>query len=261
MAPQHAGYDLARLRKELRPFRLYWFPHLNSTNDQAARLRRRGELFAPAAVLTGRQSAGRGRGAHSWWSGAGSVTVTFALPIEEHLSPQQVPLVAGLAVRAALEEISGLAGIGLKWPNDLIYEGQKLAGVLCERLERVDLVGAGINLNVDPHRAPLSLRSRITSLRAVTGRDFDPTTAVARTAAHLLRMMGRRSEHPFPALVEEYDRHHVLVGRRVTVSDAGRAPAVSGTCEGLDQTGRLVLREWGMTYRLSAGSVQIAQIL
>src|SRR4051812_45410277 len=70
------SYHLDRLRAGLRPFRLHWFPVLRSTSDHAAALRRRGELFAPAVVLTGRQTAGRGRGDHRWWSGPGCVTVT-----------------------------------------------------------------------------------------------------------------------------------------------------------------------------------------
>src|SRR5436309_1660093 len=57
-----SSFDLARLRVGIKPFKLHWFPRLRSTNDHAAELRRRKELFAPAAVLTGRQLAGRGRG-------------------------------------------------------------------------------------------------------------------------------------------------------------------------------------------------------
>src|SRR3954453_3458694 len=83
-------FDLRRLRNELKPVKLHWFPRLRSTNDHAAALRRRGELFAPAVVLTGRQIAGRGRGSNSWFSSrsrGGSLTVTFVFPVEEHLSP------------------------------------------------------------------------------------------------------------------------------------------------------------------------------
>ena len=55
-------FDIARLRASIKPLRLYWFPRLRSTNDHAALLRQRRELFAPALVLTGKQSRGRGRG-------------------------------------------------------------------------------------------------------------------------------------------------------------------------------------------------------
>ena len=71
------AFNLSRLRPGLKPFRLYWFPRLRSTNDHAAFLRRKGRLYAPAAVLSGSQTAGRGRGGNIWWSSHGVLTVTF----------------------------------------------------------------------------------------------------------------------------------------------------------------------------------------
>src|SRR5215203_2330026 len=119
------AFNLALLRKRIRPFRLHWFSRVRSTNDHAARLRRTGKLFAPSIVLASHQLRGRGRGANTWWSGDGSLTLTFVLPVAEHLQPQQVPLIAGLAVRNALEEISGADSIQLKWPNDLLHRDLK----------------------------------------------------------------------------------------------------------------------------------------
>ncbi|MEA2736622.1 MAG: BirA family transcriptional regulator, partial [Humisphaera sp.] len=112
------SFHLDHLRRGIKPFKLHWFPRLRSTNDHAAELRRRGELYAPAIVLAGRQIAGRGRGSNSWWSAGGSITVTFVFPVEEHLSPHQVPLLAGLAVRDAAAELLGDEKVSLKWPND-----------------------------------------------------------------------------------------------------------------------------------------------
>src|SRR6186997_2974740 len=94
-------FDLPRLRNGLAPFRLHFFPTLKSTKTPAAVMRRRGDLFAPAVVLTPRQTAGRGRGSNSWFASPGNLTVTFAFPVEAHLLPHQLPLIAGLAVRNA----------------------------------------------------------------------------------------------------------------------------------------------------------------
>src|SRR6266566_2333174 len=80
------SFDLPRLKKVLKPFRLHFFPRLRSTNDHAALLRKRGDLFAPAVVLAARQIAGRGRGANTWFSAAGSLTVTFVLPADQTLA-------------------------------------------------------------------------------------------------------------------------------------------------------------------------------
>src|SRR5207248_8273542 len=131
-----SAFELARLRRELKPFRLHFFPRLRSTSDHAAALRKRGKLFAPAVVLTANQTAGRGRGTNTWWSGPGSLTVTFVFPVEAHLAPHQIPLIAGLAVRDAVADLTGDTSISLKWPNDVVHDDRKLAGLLCERVHK-----------------------------------------------------------------------------------------------------------------------------
>lgn len=251
------AFDLARLRTSIKPFRLHWFPRLRSTNDHAAVLRKRGELYAPAMVLTGRQLAGRGRGSHAWWSGPGCLTVTFVLPVEEHLAPHQIPLLAGLAVRNAAAEIAGDGRVSLKWPNDVLYDGRKLAGLLCERVHKADLVGLGLNVNLDPRRAPAGLRERITSLSTITGEPLDVTAALVTVARHLNATLRHRDERLFSHFLQEYDTHHALIGRRVSVIDNGDGAPATGRCEGLDSTGRLLLRDRKTLHRVVAGQVQL----
>ena len=248
-------FDVERLRAALKPFRLHWFPTLGSTNDHAAELRRRGELFAPTVVLTGQQTAGRGRGAHAWWSGPGCITVTFVLPTVDHVEPHQLPLVAGLAVRNAAAHLAGNDGIQLKWPNDLLYSGRKLAGLLCERVDKADLVGLGLNVNLDPSSAPESIRDRVTSLSHVAGRPFDMTEALAAVAAALRRTIEHQADRPFALLLREYDAHHALVGRTVSVVDGADSVAVTGKCEGLDEMGRLLVRSKAQLHRIISGHV------
>jgi BirA family transcriptional regulator, biotin operon repressor / biotin---[acetyl-CoA-carboxylase] ligase len=250
-------FNLARLRQDLKPFKLHWFPRLRSTNDHAAELRRRGELYAPAAVLTGRQIAGRGRGSNAWWSSGGSITVTFVFPVEEHLSPHQVPLLAGLAVRDAAAEVAANEAVALKWPNDVLHDGRKLAGLLCERVSKADLIGVGLNVNIDPKRAPAALRGQITSLAAVAGRTIDLNDALVALAAHLHRAMSRRGDRLFVETLNRYDTHHALVGRKVSVVEAGSGRVVSGRCAGLDSNGRLVLRSGKRTHPVIAGQVRM----
>jgi BirA family biotin operon repressor/biotin-[acetyl-CoA-carboxylase] ligase len=253
------SFELARLRRDLKPFKLHWYPRLRSTNDHAAELRRRGALFAPAVVLTGRQIAGRGRGSNSWWSPAhgGAVTVTFVFPVEEHLSPHQVPLLAGLAVRDAAAELAGDATVALKWPNDVLHDGKKLAGLLCERVNKVDLIGVGVNVNNDPRHAPAALRGQITSLSKVAGRPIDMTDALVALAGHLHRSMSRRGDRLFVETLNRYDAHHALVGRKVSVVEAGSGRVVSGRCAGLDSSGRLVLRNGKKSHPVIAGQVRM----
>jgi BirA family biotin operon repressor/biotin-[acetyl-CoA-carboxylase] ligase len=251
------SFDLDLLRVQLKPFRLHWFPRLRSTSDHAALLRKRGELFAPAVVLTGHQLAGRGRGSNTWWSGAGSLTVTFVLAADEHLAAHHVPLIAGLAVRTAAVEMTGNDAIQLKWPNDLLVSNRKLAGLLCERVHKADLIGVGLNLNVNPADVPRSVRDRVTSLNLLTPKPVDSTETLIAIARHLHRMLSHRDDQSFAASLREYDQYHALLGKRVTVTGSPGEPAITGRCEGLDDTGRLLLRDRRTLHRVIAGQVRM----
>jgi biotin-(acetyl-CoA carboxylase) ligase len=85
------------------------------------------------------------------------------------------------------------------------------------------------------------------------------TTALAVVAGHLHRAMSRRAEEPFTAVLRQYDSHHALVGRRVTVAGADPGATVTGRCEGLDEMGRLTLRARGTLHRVIAGQVTIGE--
>jgi BirA family biotin operon repressor/biotin-[acetyl-CoA-carboxylase] ligase len=250
-------FNLSRLRPAIKPFRIYYFPRLRSTNDHAARLRKSGRLYAPAIVLTSRQIAGRGRGSNTWWSNPGVLTVTFALPVHERIPPQELPLIAGLAVRSAAVELTGQSEILLKWPNDLLFADQKLAGLLCERVSKVDLLGVGLNVNVHPADAPRALRNRITSLLAIGGKPLDMTDVLMSVARHLHQKIRRRMEMPFSVFAREYSRHDALAGKVVTVVANSHEPAVTGRCEGIDNTGRLLLRQRGKVIPVIAGTVTV----
>lgn len=250
-----SSFQLSRLRQGLRPFRLHWFPRLRSTNDHAARLRRSGRLFAPAVVLAGRQTAGRGRGANVWHSAGGSLTLTFVIPVDDRIAPHHLPIIAGLAVRNAAAAICRSDAIKLKWPNDLLHNGRKLGGLLCERLEKADLVGLGLNVNVDSTSLPADLRDRAASLRQIAGRALDLTDVTVIVASHLRDLAARAAEQPFAAVLHEYDTHHALLGRVVSVSSSEDEPPLTGKCEGLDSMGRLVLRNRTGLHRVISGHV------
>ena len=150
---------------------------------------------APAVVLTGRQTAGRGRGDHAWWSGKGCLTVTFVMPVHDPALGHRVPLIAGLAVRNAAAEAAGTDAVRLKWPNDLVCtEGtsrsgrlRKLAGLLCERAHGVDLIGLGLNISLDPDSAPENLRGKVASLSQLAGRNLDMTNTLIAITRRLYR--------------------------------------------------------------------------
>ena len=249
------SFDLDRLRSGLRPFHLHWFPRLRSTNDHAAFMRRQRRLFAPAVVLTGRQTAGRGRGSNVWFSNNGVLTITFAVAVHEELPAHELPLIAGLAVRDAAAELTGQNGIELKWPNDLLFDGRKLAGLLCERVSKINLIGIGLNVNLDPADAPAALRKNVTSLLVVGGKPVNRTEALLLMASHLRQALRRRHQQPFAVFLREYQKHHALLGRRGSISCDNSV--ISGRVEGIDPQARLLVRDRTTLHRIVAGQVAL----
>lgn len=253
----HNVLDLPLLSESVRPIRVHYFPTLPSTNDKAAQMRKLGSLYAPAMVLTPIQTAGRGRAGNRWFSTAGSITVTFALPVEENLQPHQLPLVAGLAVRNACTELTGRRDIQLKWPNDVIYEGRKLAGLLCERILGVDLIGIGLNVNATPADMPSNLRLGVAALALISGAPHDLTRTLILLTQHLQHALLTRHSWTFAAFVEQYRQHDGLLGKPLSVQVPGETIAIRGTCEGIDSDGRLLLRSGPILHRIIAGSVTV----
>ncbi len=254
----YPSYDLTSLREGVRPFRMIWSPRMRSTNDRAITLRKRNQIFAPALVVTGHQTAGRGRGTNTWFSNTGVITATFAVAVEPASPPHHLPLVAGLAIRNAAAELASTADLQLKWPNDIVYKGKKLGGLLCERIENIDFIGLGLNLNLNPADAPVALRTSITSINKICGQTLDPTDALIVICKHVLQTLARRTEQPFAAILADYTQYHALHGHRLTITNDGEPP-IKGICEGLDDMGRLLVRKGKTLHRILTGHVEVVE--
>jgi len=252
------------LKERLNPFRLYYCARVRSTNDHALALRRRRQLYAPAIVLTSHQIAGRGRGSNTWWSGRGSLTATFCVPVDPKRPAHYIPLLAGLCVRDALVDVLGESPasqeIKIKWPNDLWHDDLKLAGLLCERFDHVDFIGVGLNINVNPADIPKGLRHRVTSVNALTdGSPLDVSTvlcAVAgQIAGRLLRV--KNPGESFAMALKQLQRLHALTGRVIRVTEPGSNAPIQGVCEGIGSEGELLLATPNGTRAVVAGHVEV----
>lgn len=138
------------------------FETLDSTNAEALRrmeegCARHGDVFVAAV-----QTAGRGRAGRSWRSLPGNLHATIVAIPPEGRNPAELAFVAGLAAMNALADAAPGAAFTLKWPNDVLCGGRKIAGVLIEGGETGYAVGVGMNLV----SAPDAVRAPATSLRA-----------------------------------------------------------------------------------------------
>jgi BirA family transcriptional regulator, biotin operon repressor / biotin---[acetyl-CoA-carboxylase] ligase len=266
------GYTLAATPDRLGPAelaphlrggwrRIHWFDEVDSTQRVARELARDG---APegTTVVAERQSAGRGRLGRQWHSPSG-VNLYCSIVLRPPLAPSAVPqiaLVAGAAVAAAVAEETGRAP-AIKWPNDVLLDGRKVAGILTEmesEMERVHHVvaGIGVNLNAPLASFPRELREKAGSLRSLTGRRIDRAAFTGRLLAALEARYGRYLSVGLSSVRAEWESFSCLTGTEVCV--ASPEGEVSGRALGLDDDGALRLRRPdGRVVRIIAGEVTV----
>jgi BirA family biotin operon repressor/biotin-[acetyl-CoA-carboxylase] ligase len=266
------GYTLAGTPDRIGPVELaphlrgawrtvHWFEETDST-QRVARDLARGGAPEGTVVLAERQTAGRGRLGRTWHSPPG-LNVYASIVLRPPLAPGEVPrlaLVVGAAVAAAIADQVG-ASPAIKWPNDVLLDGRKIAGVLVEmdaEMERVHHVIAGIGVNVNAPLAsfPPDLRDKATSLLAATGRRVDRAAFAARLLVALEARYGRFVSGGFDSVRAEWERFSCLTGTDVRV--AGPDGEVAGRVLGLDDDGALRLaRPDGSVVRVIAGEVTV----
>ena len=208
-------------------------------------------------LLAEEQTSGRGRGGHAWHS-ARSTGIYCSAILRPAVAPADallLSLMAGLAVRAAVEEVTGLRA-DLRWPNDLLLGSKKFCGILIEmnaEVTRVRYAVAGIGMNVNHAEFPAELRDIATSLRVESGRSWSRVEI----AAALLKSLDRE----YRLIADPGARKEVLSrfeaassharGRRVQVEENG---GYEGVTDGLDDRGFLRIKtESGLRIVLSGG--------
>lgn len=200
---------------------VHHFVHLGSTNDLARQMARRGAAEG-TLIIAEEQTAGKGRLGRSWWAPPGSCLL-LSLIFRPSLAPtqaQRLTMIAGLACAEAVEAQTGLRP-GLKWPNDLVLAGRKLAGILTELEtagERLDfaVLGLGLNVNVDfrQQATDAELRDSAIGLLQVLGRPIDRLA--------LLNELLVRLEQRYERLREGQSPHSEWAARLVTLGQAVR---------------------------------------
>lgn len=226
-----------------------------STNDDARALARAG---APegTAVVAARQTAGRGRLGRRWSSPPGGAYLSAVLrPGVAPADASTLALAVGIGVARAIESMGGSPE--LKWPNDVLLAGGKVAGILLEMAaesDRVEWTVAGVGLNV---RRPQDAQEGASYLS-----DIAPGVRTAVAAAAVLdeiaKAYGEWTRLGFAGLRDEYERRHSLGGKRVTVRDAMGVIRAEGDVRGIDEDGRLIVAGAdGGERRIAAGEVTL----
>lgn len=223
-------------------FRLQHYRELPSTSDLCIRLAAGGEPVG-LAVLADEQTAGRGRNGRRWESPAGNLFLSVLLrPEGDAGEAARASLLAGVALFEALAGfLPAPAALSLKWPNDLLLEGRKLAGILTESASHSDgklawlVIGFGANLVAAP-----AIPGRATACM----RDATTTPPVAEAVAHavlaeLAHWLAVQSREGFAAIRAAWLQRAHPPGTPLLVNRAGGS--LSGQFAGLAESGALLL--------------------
>lgn len=225
---------------------------LGSTNAEALRLAEGGAADL-TLVTARRQTAGRGRRGRVWTSPAGNLFASFVLRPERPTAIlSQLSFVAALAVGDLLDRLGVDGRVGFKWPNDVLIDGAKAAGILLEGGQGHLVAGIGVNLAHHPDDTPYPATSV-----AAKGGAAEVEAAVSGLASAFVTRYRAWLADGFGPVREAWLARAVGLGREVRVTVAeGRVD--SGVFSALDESGALVLTAAGESRRITAGEVFFA---
>ncbi len=236
---------------------LIWREETRSTNDDALAAAKSG---APHGALFGAetQSQGRGRRGSQWLSAPGE-GLWFSLLLRPELPAEVAPglaLSAGLAVRQAIaRRVPAPTAVQVKWPNDVLADGRKIAGVLVESQlsgTHVSSVIVGIGINVAQRTFPESLAEVATSLWRLANADAGRERLLADVLAALEAELARIASGGLRAVADALRPHDALLGRRL------RIDTLEGSAAGIDAGGGLLVqRDDGSVACVVAGHVEL----
>lgn len=208
-----------------------------------------------SVVIADSQAAGRGRRGRAWHDEPGA-SLLVSIILRPRLEPARLPtlsLTAAIALAEALEGATGLAP-RLKWPNDVLVNGRKIAGILLEsRLGATSppVVALGIGVNLTQRAFPPELAERATSVRLAGGRDVDRDTLLSALLARLDHWRERLETDGFAPVRACWCGLADTLGRTVSVD------GVDGVAVDLDEDGALLVEDQhGVRRRVVAGDVQ-----
>ena len=217
-------------------YKMLKFSTLDSTNAEALR-----SGAPPGHVyIAETQTKGRGRHGRVWHSRPGNLHMTLCAVVPGNRSPGQLAFVAGLSAFDAISELAPSLSFSLKWPNDILINGKKIAGILIEAAEDDKyVVGIGINLRFSPRS--VEMRYPTTDLMAESGTECTTDQCAEAVCVHFERWFGRWLAEGFQPLRAVWLASGNDVGEIIRVSN--NKTLIEGRFEGLNDDGALVLKD------------------
>jgi BirA family transcriptional regulator, biotin operon repressor / biotin---[acetyl-CoA-carboxylase] ligase len=231
----------------------------DSTNLQAKIMAGR-KAAEGTLIVADAQTLGRGRRGRTWHSPPGR-NIHASLILRPKLAPSQAPqvtLMAAVALARTLE-VSAALDAKIKWPNDVMVGGKKIAGILTEistDMESVDyvVVGFGINVNMRKSEMPQALRPIATSILMEKGTETSRAHLLCTLMENIEAAYDLLNDQGFGPVMQQWRSMTDIIGQRVCVDVMGRRH--TGTVEAVDDDGVLILKDnQGVLHRILSGDV------
>jgi BirA family biotin operon repressor/biotin-[acetyl-CoA-carboxylase] ligase len=238
-----------------------------STNEVALNAAKRGDK-THSLFIAETQSMGRGRLGKSWSSPPGT-GLYFSMILRPALDPSDLPkitLAAGLAACRGVRKVTGM-NPQIKWPNDLLLDGKKFAGILTETESMseknlpVVILGIGMNVNTLPEQFPSEIQNKATSLTNVSGQLFSRGELLKEIVDEIIRVISRLEKEGFTGILTEWKEHDATIGRELKwVTQDGKV--ISGVSLGPDKDGLLRIKDTqGVLYEVLSGDINLVSVM
>ena len=228
--------------------KIIYCPEVNSTQDMAAELAKSGTVEG-TVVIAERQTSGRGRKGRQWISSSeGGIYLSIVLrPCLTPLQTMQIPLITAVAVRKVILQAARVDP-QIKWPNDILISGKKVAGILTEmncEMDMVNYVVLGIGLNVN---TPVSILEQVpggkaSSIAIECGERVSRVKLVQLLLNEFENIYNEFQKKGFVSIREEWKSGSNTIGSRVKISDGRNQNGIEGQALDIDENGFLLVRK------------------
>jgi birA, biotin-[acetyl-CoA-carboxylase] ligase region len=236
---------------------------IDSTNTRAMQLAREG-CSEGTVVLARQQTAGRGRLGRQWLSppDSGIYMSTVLRPSQALVDLPVTTLCIGVA---AVRSVFAIAGVeaGLKWVNDLIYDGKKLGGILAEMTAGGEnqpalVIGIGINVRMNKDDIPEELNNKMTWLEQAAGAPIDPNALVAELCAQIEDVYFRAADGQIARILDEWRALSVTLGNEILVTSG--STQFRGTAIDITASGALIVETDRGKQEVTGGEITVRNV-
>lgn len=239
---------------------IHYFGEVDSTNNEAKKLAANG-CPEGTIVVAEAQATGRGRLARGWFSPFGK-GIWLSVVLRPPFAPMEAAkctLMAAVGVNRAINAVTG-TGCGIKWPNDILWNGRKVVGILTEMSAEMDainyvVIGMGINVNIKQQDFPSEIAATATSLAEAAGCQIPRIKLLTSILSELESVYTAVKTSGFAPVLEEWKTQSITLGQQVDVYGIDRN--FSGLALDIDADGALLIKTPQGIERVMAGDVSI----